>query len=339
MPASPRVRCGRNGACSPWRRSADRSARHRRRSRRGCRARRHRSRRARRPCPWRTRRARARADPANGCRGSLPSRTPAWSRRFAMRSVPRFVLQKTIVGPASLMTSAQSSTRLSGWTLQKRCVGTRLVDRRLRQRVAHRVALVSAHERVDRAVERRREQQRLAGLRRGVEQALHDGQEAHVGHAVGFVDDHDLDRVEADLAALDQVGEAARAGDEDVDTTAEGLQLQAEAGAAVHGRDPQLALPAEPLELTADLRGELAGGNEDEAGRALGRRTRDPHGERDPEGDGLARSGRGAAAEVATGAAVGDGEGLDGEGGEDPACLQGGDELRGHAEIGEGGGH
>ena len=61
------------------------------------------------------------------------------------------------------------------------------------------------------------------------------------------------------------------------------------------------------------------------------------HDERDAEGDGLARAGRGAAAEVAAGAAVGDGEGLDGEGREDAACLQGGDELGGHAEIGEGG--
>ena len=137
--------------------------------------------------------------------------------------------------------------------------------------MAHRVALVAAHERVDRAVERRREQQRLAGLRRRVEQALDHREEAHVGHAVGFVDDDDLDRVEADFAALDEVGEAARARDEDVDAAAQGLQLQAEAGAAVDGRDPQLALPAEPLELAADLRGELAGGNEDEAGRALGR--------------------------------------------------------------------
>ena len=170
--------------------------------------------------------------------------------------------------------------------------GARLVRRRVRQRVAHRVALVATHERVDRAVERRREQQRLTGLRRLVEQALDHREEAHVGHAVGLVDDDDLDRVEADFAALDEVDEPARARDEHVDATAQGLQLRAEAGAAVDRGDPQLALPAEPLELAADLRGELAGGNEDEAGRALRRGATEPHGERDPEGDGLARSGR-----------------------------------------------
>ena len=128
---------------------------------------------------------------------------------------------------------------------------------------------------------------RVFGVR--VEQALDDREEAHVGHAVGFVDDDDLDRVEADLAALDEVGEAARARDEDVDAAAQRLQLRAEAGAAVDRGDPQLALPAEPLELAADLRRELAGRNEHEAGRALRRGSLEPHRERDAEGEGLAR--------------------------------------------------
>jgi hypothetical protein len=98
-------------------------------------------------------------------------------------------------------------------------------------------------------------------------------------------------------------------------------------------------LTAEPFELAADLCRELTGGNEDEAGRPLRRGATQAHGERDPERDRLARSGRGAAAQVAAGTAVGDGEGLDGKGSEDPARLQGGDKLRGHAEIGEGRGH
>ncbi len=105
----------------------------------------------------------------------------------------------------------------------------------------------------------------------------------------------------SDLAALDEVGEAAGARDEHVDAAAQRLQLRAEAGAAVDGGDPQLALPAEPLELAADLRGELTGGDEHEPGRPLRRRAPDAHDERDPEGDGLAGAGRGAAAEVAAG--------------------------------------
>ena len=215
----------------------------------------------------------------------------------------------------------------------------RLVGGCVGQLVAHRVALVAAHEGVDRAVERRREQQRLTRRGRVVEQALDDREEAHVGHAVGFVDDDDLDRVEADLATFDEVGEAAGTRDEHVDTAAERLQLRPEAGAAVDRGHAQLALAAEPFQLAAHLGRELAGGDEDEAGGALGRGFAEPHDERDAEGDGLARSGRGAAAEVAPGATVGEGEGLDGEGREDPARFQGGDELRGHAEIGEGRGH
>ena len=103
------------------------------------------------------------------------------------------------------------------------------------------VVLVATDELVDRAVERGREQQRLARLRRLVEQRLDRGQEAHVGHAVGFVDDDHLDLVEVDLAALDQVGETTRAGDEHVDAAPQRLELRAEPGAAVDGRDAQLA--------------------------------------------------------------------------------------------------
>ena len=51
------------------------------------------------------------------------------------------------------------------------------------------------------------------------------------------------------LAALDEVVEAAGAGDEDVDALAQRLDLEAVAGAAVDGGDPQLADAAEPLEL------------------------------------------------------------------------------------------
>ena len=47
-------------------------------------------------------------------------------------------------------------------------------------------------------------------VRREVEDAPDVGQEAHVGHAVGFVDDHDLDGVEPDAAPLDEVTQTTR---------------------------------------------------------------------------------------------------------------------------------
>ena len=96
---------------------------------------------------------------------------------------------------------------------------------------------------------------------------------------------------------------------------------------------------AEPLELAADLRGELTGGDEDEAARlTLGARLADAGDERDAERDGLARAGRGAAAEVAAGETVGDGHGLDVERVVETARVEGADELGGYAELGEGGG-
>jgi hypothetical protein len=81
-----------------------------------------------------------------------------------------------------------------------------------------RIVLVLAYECCDVAVERRREQQHLA-LRRGhVEQFPHGRQEPHVGHAVGFVDDDDVDFRKIEDALLDEVEEPARAADEHVDT-------------------------------------------------------------------------------------------------------------------------
>ena len=101
--------------------------------------------------------------------------------------------------------------------------------------VANRVLLVVAGEHLDRAVERRREQHRLAARRRLVEQAPHFGQEAHVGHAIGFVDHHDLDLLEVERVLAEQVGEAAGAGDEDVDAA---VELTALARRSRHRRRP-----------------------------------------------------------------------------------------------------
>ena len=208
----------------------------------------------------------------------------------------------------------------------------------LGQEVAGRVALVALHEAVDRAVERRREQERLAGRGRAVEQLLNCGQEAHVGHAVGLVDHDELDLVEVDLAPLDQVGEPTRARDEHVDAAAQRLELRTEADAAVDRGDAELARAAEPLELTADLRRELARRDEDESTRAdAARALPDACDERDAEGDGLARPGRRAAAQVAAGETVGDGHGLDVERVDETVRVEGADEVGRDAEVGEGG--
>ena len=72
-----------------------------------------------------------------------------------------------------------------------------------------------------------------------VEQLGDRGQEAEVGHVVGLVEDGDLDLAEVAGAALDQVDEPARGGDDDVDAAASCVDLPAHRRAAVDGGDPQ----------------------------------------------------------------------------------------------------
>ena len=60
-----------------------------------------------------------------------------------------------------------------------------------------------------------------AGWRRAVEQPADGGQEAHVGHAVGLVDDDLVDVGQVHVAAVHEILEAPRAGDEDVHSAAQ----------------------------------------------------------------------------------------------------------------------
>jgi hypothetical protein len=116
------------------------------------------------------------------------------------------------------------------------------------------------HQDVDLAVEGRREQHRLAVGAELVEQGPHLGQEPHVGHAVRLVDHDQVDLVEADVAAVDQVGEPARRGHHDVDAPSQDAALRREADATVEDGDAAAAGRAERDELGADLGGELPGG-------------------------------------------------------------------------------
>ena len=161
------------------------------------------------------------------------------------------------------------------------------------------------------------------------------GQEAHVGHAVGFVDHHDLDGREIHEALLQQVGEAAGRGHHDRRATAERLRLEALGRAAVDREHEEPTGLGQRHERLAHLEGQLARRHQDEAGRSVGLGLRDPLDERDAEGEGLARPGRGAAAEVAPGERVRESGGLDGERLLDAGVLEHADEVVGYAERGE----
>ena len=164
--------------------------------------------------------------------------------------------------------------------------------------------------------------------------AVDRGLEAHVEHAVGLVEDEDADAVEGEVAALEEVLEAAGGGDDDVGVR--GLAgLLDDAHAAVDGRDAQRAGLRQRANVLDDLAGQLAGGGEDEGRRTAVARL-DAVRDRRTEGDGLARSGRRLREHVVPGEDVGDDELLDGEGLGDAALGERARDCAGHAEIGEG---
>ena len=184
---------------------------------------------------------------------------------------------------------------------------------------AHRVVLVVAGERRHVAVEGGREQHRLPIGRGLVEQAPNSRHESHVGHAVGLVDHDCVHRAQADHALLDQVFEASGTRHQDVDAPAERLNLAAVAHAAVDDRDPYAT--GEGSQLGHDLVCELSGGGQHQRGRPAGPGPNSVGHERDPEGQGLARSGGSTAADVVTGHGVGHRGRLDVEGLGDAALL------------------
>ena len=172
-----------------------------------------------------------------------------------------------------------------------------------------------------------------------VEDPLHAGQEAEVGHVVGLVEHGDLHRVEAAVALTDQVLEAARAGDDDVDALAQRRDLRALADAAVDGGDAQRHCCCQRLQRGHDLVGQLTGGYEDEgtrlAGLAATAACRESDDERQGEGDGLATAGLAAAEHVVAEQRVGKRGRLDREGGGDAAGGEDCDQRGRHAEGGE----
>ena len=134
--------------------------------------------------------------------------------------------------------------------------------------VSNRVALVLAHEADDVAAEGRREEHRLAFARGHVEDLAHRREEAHVGHAVGLVDDHEVHFRQARRALVEQVEQSAGARDDGVDPPSQRLALRLVAHAAVDGHESPVLERGQRRELALDLGGELTGrGEHERAGR------------------------------------------------------------------------
>ena len=134
----------------------------------------------------------------------------------------------------------------------------------------NRLIRVRAGELADGAVERGGEEHRLAVVGDAAQDLVDLRLEAHVEHPVGLVEDEDRDGVERDEAAVHQVLQPARRGDEHVGLL--GLRgLRREGDAAVDGGDLEPARLAELGEDFGHLNRELARRHEHEGGMAVRR--------------------------------------------------------------------
>jgi hypothetical protein len=159
----------------------------------------------------------------------------------------------------------------------------------------------------------RGEEQGLPQLRQVAHDPLDVGDEAHVEHAIGFVDHQHLDVVQQHLAALEVVEQPARRGDQHVDALLERALLIVETHAADQQRHAELVVLAVHVEVLGDLGSKLARRLQDQRARhahfsaAAGQNV--DH--RQHEGGGLAGARLGTSEDVSTHQHDGDGFFLD----------------------------
>ena len=101
--------------------------------------------------------------------------------------------------------------------------------------------------------QRCREEQCLAKRRQQADNALDVGNEAHVEHPVGLVDDEDLHIRQQDLATFEMIEKAARGGDQNIDPLVERRVLVGKAHTADQQRHRQLVIGAEFFEGVGNL--------------------------------------------------------------------------------------
>ena len=179
----------------------------------------------------------------------------------------------------------------------------------------HRVGQHLAGELGDLLRHGRREEQRLALPRQHGDDLPDVVDEAHVEHAVGLVEDEDLDLVEVKRAVVAEVEQAAGRGDQDVDAVLKRPHLAAHRDAADGERHAEAEVAAIGAEALDDLAGELARRAEHEDAARLplgaGRRAGEAMEDGQSEGGGLAGPRLGDADKVASGEDGRNGGGLD----------------------------
>ena len=197
-----------------------------------------------------------------------------------------------------------------------------------------------ARELGDRAGHRRREEQVLPLGGEVPQDALDVGEEAHVEHPVGLVDDEDLQPVELRVAEAEVVEEAAGSRDDDVDPGAEGVLLRPHADAAEDGGAGERRVDGELPRVLVDLGGQLARRRDDQGAREAARLPDETVEDREDEGGRLAAPRHRAGEEVLAGEGGGDRVVLDRGGPGEAQLLDAAEEVgvetegrEGHSEF------
>ncbi len=131
----------------------------------------------------------------------------------------------------------------------------------------HRIGQEGADQALDFRRHSGREKKRLPRERHHFADLLDVGDEAHVEHAIRFVDDQNLDAGEQQLPALVLIEEAAGGRDQDIDAAGELHVLVVVGYAADQERQIELMIDAVFGEVILDLRRELARGLENQRAR------------------------------------------------------------------------
>ena len=123
---------------------------------------------------------------------------------------------------------------------------------------AERLLLICLGQRDDAARQGRREQQRAAGFRRGLEDEFHVLAKTEIEHLVGFVEHDRLQLGDIEAVAPQMIAEPAGRADHDVGAGGEFALLAARIHAADAGDDARIGVAVEPGQFAVNLKREFA---------------------------------------------------------------------------------
>ncbi len=178
-----------------------------------------------------------------------------------------------------------------------------------------RLALIRFGQCDDAARQGRREQQRAAGVRRGLEDEFHILAKAEIEHLVGLVEHDRLQFRDVEAAAPQMIAQPAGRADHDVGARGEFALFAARIHAADAGNHARIGILIEPGEFAMDLKREFARRRDDQRKRCSGpleplRVAEQVFCDRKAVGDGLAGAGLRRNQQVAAGGIVREHRGL-----------------------------